>query len=224
MDIELDLALEAAKPPAAERTPALSAALIDVLAASEPLDRSPARSRTRRRRRTVGYALGAVLAVGGGAAGAHAAGWLLPQPEDGRSWDRDPAAVHVDVTLAGGKRCQAIYMVVPAEAKAASASPATWDEVWSVATRYLEGVDASSLTSEEVVSEYRADALVQHRRAELTLPPGEVPPLPTEDEVRVNAPGAALKAMLDVELRRQDLPTDLLMMTSGDNCAPGERE
>lgn len=227
MDIELDLALEAAKPPVATRTPELTQAVLALLEASEPKPAPRAsrwRSAVRRRTRAVSYALGAAVVVGGATAAAHAAGWLLPQPEDGRSWDNDSAAVRVEVTLTGGKQCEAIYMVVPVEAKASAASPERWEAVWASATAYLSDVDETVLTSPEVLEEYRAEGLVQHRLAERTLPADEVPPLPTEDEVRVNAPGAKLKADLDAALRRADLPTDLLVMTSGDNCAPGVRE
>ena len=223
MDIELDLALEAAKPPVAARTPGLTQAVSDLLAASGPAAPDPAvrRHRPRRRRiRAAAYVFGALAAVGG-AAGAHAAGWLLPQPES--SWENDSAAVRVDVTLPGGKLCQAVYMAVPAETKATSASPALWEAVWSTARSFLAGVDPTTLTSADSIERYRADALAQHRLAEQTLPADEIPPLPTEAEVRVGAPGAALKSMLDAELRRHDLPTDLLLMTSGDNCAAGAR-
>ena len=226
MDIELDLALEAAKPPVTARTPELARAVAAVLEAAEP-EPAPAPSRWRRalrhRTRALSYALAAAL-VAGGTAAAHAAGWLLPQPEDGRSWDNDSAAVRVDVTLTGGKRCEAVYMVVPVETEAASAAPALWEEVWSTATEYLSTVDIGRLGSADVVAKYRSETLTRHRLAEQRLPHDEVPPRPSEDEIRVSAPGAELKAGLDAELRRRDLPTDLLMMTSGDNCAPGVRE
>ena len=227
MDIELDLALEAAKPPVAVRTPELGRAVADLLAASEPehaLASSRRQSAIRRRTRAVSYALGALVVISGATTAAHAAGWLLPQPQDGRSWDNDSAAVRVDITLTGGKRCEAVYMVVPVETEAETASPVLWDEVWSTATTYLSAVDPVRLTSAGVIEEYRAEALARHQLASHTLHANEVPPLPTENEIRVGAPGMELKTGLDAQLRELDLPTDLLVMTSGDNCAPEVRE
>lgn len=215
MDNDLDRALASARPPTAARTPGLIGALEDLIAATEVDSRS---KRLRRRRLVLAWIAAIVLPVVG-ATTAQAVG-LLPQPFDGRSWDNDPAAVRMEVTLPSGDTCRAVYMVVPVESRASAHEGDDWRAVWGAATAFLESVDPASLSTPQVLSRYREAAESAHQRSAGSQPEGEVPPAPSEREVRVQAPGAELKARLDSRLRELGLPTDMLVMTIGDTCAP----
>ena len=215
MDELFDDRVAAAAPRTATRTPELSAALFDLVAATEP---ASARRRGRRARRTAlsAFAAAAVIATG---AAAHATGILLPQPR-GSSYDQDPAAIHVDVALPGGEHCRVVHMVAPDEGQASAHSQQEWDKAWSVATGYLESIDPSTLTTDAVVERWR-EAVEQSRQATLrSLGPGETPPRPSEAEIRILAPRSEIEARVNAELRHHDLPTGMFIVLSGNHCDP----
>lgn len=221
MDGDLDGLLHAAKPPVAARTPELRQTMSAVLRDAEQVARP---RRARRRGLKIAGAVAGAAALALGAAAAEGVGGILPHPADGNDWDNDPSAVHLTVSLPDGATCRAVYMVAPVETEALKHGGEQWQAVWKTATTYLATVDPHSLMSDEVLQRYRTAARQEHAREVASEPRSEVAPMPTEAEVRVEAPGAELKSRLDGELERHHMPTDMLMMTSGDDCDPKDMQ
>ena len=198
-DLELDESLSQSRPSRPD-TPGIKEALRDLILDTE-LATQPTSPSIRKRAAT---ALGVAMALLGIGAAAHAAGVLLPEPSTG-DWGTEAAAVHLDIQLADGERCNAVYMVAPTETSAAKYSPEKWDEVWGHAVEYLATVEPESLASERVYERFRRSQ-----------------DGPTSDvDVRLLAPAAELKARIDARLTQLNLPTDMLVMTAGNDCRPG---
>lgn len=216
---DLDELLSSAAPPLAPRTPEFRQALDDLVAVTEAHG-SP---RRRRRHKRIGIALAAAAALLGAGVTAQAAGILLPQYPDG-GWERHPVAVPLDLTLPSGETCQVVYMVSPAESETYRHSQEEWDVTWAATIDYLATVDPDSLVSSEIQRKYRKSVMRTLSRLERTLPPDEMPPPPSDIDVIMKAPGAELMSRLRTELKRQGLPTDMMLMGAGNTCDPESLE
>lgn len=216
MDPRLDELISAAAPPLAQRTPELQHGLYALVADAEAAA-VPSRRRLGRRIGAVSLAAVAVLGVG---AAAGAAG-LIPTPSSG-SWFTEPSARHQEVVLSFGSRCKVTYAAVPQEVwEGRPVSPADQAAAMSVVQEFLSDFDLATISVDDAVKKYEAASNAARADLERRLPPEEIPPKQTSDEVKVAAVGAELYERLSSELQRQGLSPHAVTMASSDTCGHG---
>jgi hypothetical protein len=211
VDTDLDALLDASAPPTAARTPALRDSLTAVAASVEP------RRRARRMRR--GLVAGLVAAGLLGAGVAAQAGGLLPRPSTG-AWATEPEALHLRVTVPSGETCDADYMIAPTEGGATRFTAAEWRSAWAAALTVIRTVDPASLQSPAIREKYRRANLDAIARSSRTLPPEELAPPHTAQQVVLGSIGAELKDRIDAALVAAGHDPRMITMTSGDTCDP----
>ncbi|WP_019144006.1 hypothetical protein [Aeromicrobium massiliense] len=211
MDTDLDALLSASAPPTAARTPALQDSLTAVATSAEP------RRRPQRMRRGVAAALVAAGLVGAGVAAQ--AGGLLPQPSTG-AWDTEPETLHLRLTVPSGETCDVDYMVTPTEVGATRHPAAEWKDAWAVALDVMRTVDPASLQSDAIRARYRQANLDAIARLSRTLPPEELAPPHSEQDVFLGSIGAELRRRIDSALVATGHDPVMITMVSGNTCDP----
>lgn len=207
MNTHLDELITAAAPPVAQRTLELQDGLHSLVADTEAVA-VPTKHRLGRRIGAISLATVGVLGVG---AAANASGWV--------SWFDDPTALHEQTVLSSGNACEVVYAARALDDPAHPASSADQTAAMAVAKKFLRDFNLSTISIDYAVKKWNAASATALADLERRLPPEEIPPKETPDEVELLAVQAELGERLSTELKRQGLNSDAVSVAAANRCS-----